>query len=103
MSSIFTKLDSYWNSLQSWVDEYRELDNERLQSLLDINTQCRDKIDSDPEHYWEWRNSQLWTNGVVFGPERQKPLQKVREVCMLAIQASSQVLFERGQLKGETK
>lgn len=102
MTNIFTKLDSYWNSLQSWVDEYRELDAEHLRELLDINTQCKDRIDNDPEHYWDWRNSQPWTNGVTISPERRKPLDKVRQTCMLAIQASSQVLFERGLLE-ETK
>jgi hypothetical protein len=97
--NMFTALDSYWASLDSWVDEYRELDAEHLQRLLDINTACLEQIEKDPEHYWEWRNSQPWTNGVVFGPKRQKPLEKVRQVCKLAQQASRQVLFERGLFK----
>lgn len=97
-ANIIARLDSYWNSVQSWVDEYRELDADRLRKLLDINSQCLEKLDNDPEHYWEWRNSQPWTDGVVIGPERQRPLEKVRSVCMLAKQAAMQVLFERGLL-----
>lgn len=94
---MFQALDSYWNSLDSWIDEYRELDAEHLQRLLDNNTACLEQIEKDPEHYWEWRNSQPWAS--VISPERQKPLEKVRQVCKLAQQASMQVLFERGLFK----
>ncbi len=56
MGNPFEALDRYWNSLQSWIDEYRECDTELLQKLNSDNREVLAKLAENPtrDEYINW-------------------------------------------------
>lgn len=75
-SNIFSRMDTYWDSDQSFIDEFKHLETEHLVRLRDTDQCCLAKMAevTDPKDYWQWRIDQ----GMI-DPWRRKPLADVKQ------------------------
>lgn len=98
MANIFSKLESYWDSDESYLAEYRECHNSHLQILIDINEKCAAAIAQNPgdmDKYIAWREKEGLLSTAYTRRVGLDEIVKSGNRCILLLK---QVLAERGEL-----
>ena len=86
---MFVQLDAYWNSDQSYLDEFGELSLEHLQRLIDADTLCLEAMDREPD-YWAWREKE-----GLLSPSWRKPLSEVRKITERHLRLTSEAWLKK--------
>ena len=91
-TNIFEKLDEYWDSDQSWIDELSEYSTEHLK-VLEVNATALLPAAQTmaADEYWAWRASFLNT----YVPSHKPPLDKVVGVLVQQLRCVRKVLEGR--------
>ena len=97
-SDIFKRMDAYWDSDQSFVDEFKHLETAHLRRLRDLDERCLAKLNEvldagiDPAVYWQWRVD----NGMI-DPHRCKPLAEIKPMVERHLRCAIKALELRGE------
>ena len=71
--NVFAKLDAYWDSDQSFLDEFQDCKTEQLLKLKAADEECLEALEREPD-YWAWRERQT----RYYTPRSKKPLNEVK-------------------------